>query len=52
MSTLVYLCCLIGFLGIAAGFAGLLADLLAEKLIQSWRAADLQERINRARWEK
>ena len=46
MSTLTYLCCLIGFLGLAAAVIAVLTD----RLIERWRAADLQDRINRARW--
>lgn len=46
MSTLAYLCCLIGFLGTAAAVIAVLTD----RLIEHWRDADLQDRINRARW--
>ena len=46
MSTLAYLCCLIGFLGIVAAVIAVLTD----RLIEHWRSADLQDRINRARW--
>lgn len=46
MTTLAYLCCLIGFLSLAAAVIAVLTD----RLIERWRAADLQDRINRARW--
>ena len=46
MNTLAYLVCLIVSLGIAAAVIAVLTD----RLIERWRAADLQDRINRARW--
>lgn len=46
MTTLAYLCLLIVSLGIAAAAIAVLTD----RLIEHWRDADLQDRINRARW--
>lgn len=46
MSTLGYLCSLIVSLGTAAAVIAVLTD----RLIEHWRDADLQDRINRARW--
>ena len=46
MSTLAHLGLLIGSLGLAAAVIAVLTD----RLIEHWRAADLQDRINRARW--
>ncbi len=46
MSTLAYLGLLIVALGIAAAVIGVLTDRIVERL----HAADLQERINRAKW--
>ncbi len=46
MSTLAYLGLLIGALGIAAAVIAVLTDRIVERL----HAADLQDRINRARW--
>lgn len=48
MSTLTHLCCLIVFLGIAVAVIAALTD----RLIEHWRDADLQDRINRAKWPK
>lgn len=46
MSTIAYLSLLIGSLSAAAAVIAILAD----RLVEHWRAADLQDRINRARW--
>lgn len=46
MSTLAYLGLLIGSLGLAAAVIAVLTDRIVERL----HAADLQDRINRARW--
>lgn len=46
MSTLAYLVCLIASLSLAAAVIAVLTD----RLIEHWRDADLQDRINRARW--
>ena len=46
MSTLTYLGCLIASLGTAAAVIAVLTD----RLIEHWRSADLQDRINRAKW--
>lgn len=46
MSTLAYLCILIVSLSLAAAVIAVLTDLM----IEHWRDADLQDRINRARW--
>ena len=41
-----YLACLLILLGLAAVVIAVLTD----RLIEHWRDADLQDRINRARW--
>lgn len=46
MSTIAYLVCLIASLSLAAAVIAVLTD----RLIEHWRDADLQDRINRARW--
>lgn len=48
MSTLAYLVCLIASLSLAAAVIAVLTD----RLIEHWRDADLQDRINRAKWPK
>ncbi len=48
MTTLTYLCLLIVSLSLAAAVIAVLTDRIVERL----HAADLQERINRARWPK
>lgn len=46
MSTIAHLVCLIASLSLAAAVIAVLTD----RLTQHWRASDLQDRINRARW--
>jgi hypothetical protein len=46
VSTLAFLFLLVSLLGIAAAVFAVLTD----RLIEHWRDADLQDRINRARW--
>lgn len=46
MSTLAYLCILIVSLSLAAAVIAVLTD----RMIEHWRDADLQDRINRAKW--
>lgn len=46
MSTLAHLGLLIGSLGLAAAVIAVLTD----KLVERWQSADLQDRINRAKW--
>ena len=41
-----YLACLLILLGLAAAVIAVLTD----KLVERWQSADLQDRINRAKW--